>query len=168
MNLRFLRPFLVVHFLAVVAGCGEDTGGVRLAITTGVVTYAGSPLSSAQVMAHPEKGPIAIGNTDASGKFTLFSGTRPGVAIGKIRVTVSVAEPESSSVETTSTGGDDPADVAKVSQSMIKFVEAQKAERNKRKKQSSSAFAKKYGDVANSALSYEIKPGRNNLKIDLK
>ena len=168
MNLRFFRPILVVYFLAVLAGCGEDTGRIQFATTTGVVTYEGSPLSGAQVMAHPEKGPVAIGNTDASGRFKLFSGVRSGVAIGKIRVTVSLADSESNSIETPSSGSDDPADVARASQSMIKIVEAQKAQRKKPKTQSSSVFAKKYGDVASSGLNYEINSGSNNLKIDLK
>lgn len=169
MNLRFFRPVLAAHFLAVLAGCGEDSGGIQFAATTGVVTYEGAPLSRARVMAIPEKGPLALGNTDDSGRFTLFSGARSGVAIGKIRVSVSVSvdESESNSIETPSTGRDDPANVGRARQSMAKTVEAQKNKNKKPQSSSASALAK-FGDPATSDLSYEIKPGRNDLKIVLK
>lgn len=169
MNRVDFRHFLVVCFFAGLAGCGEDTGGVEFATATGVVSLNGAPLAGARVMAIPENGPLATGNTDDSGKFVFFSGTRSGVAIGKIRVSVSVVEPDSNSIETPSAAGNDPANVGGAVQSMAKIVEAQK---NKNKKpppqsQSSSALAK-YADAAKSGLSYEIKPGSNDLKIELK
>lgn len=167
MNLGYVRHILVVPFLAALVGCGEDIGGVRFASATGVVTYKGAPLAGAQVMAIPEKGPLAMGNTDTSGKFTLSTGARSGVAIGKIRVSVSVAESDSNSIETPSAAGNDPSNVSGAVQSMAKIVEAQKNKNKKPQSQSSSGLAK-YADAAKSDLSYEIKPGSNDLKIELK
>lgn len=152
--------------MAILVGCGEDTGGVRFATATGVVTYKGAPLSGARVMAIPEKGPLAVANTDDQGKFTLTTGTRSGVAIGNIRVSVSTSESESDSVEIPAVGSD-PSNVGAASQSMAKMVEAQKSKNKKPQSKSASALSK-YADPATSGLVYEIKSGSNDLKIELK
>lgn len=167
MDLSYSGHFLAMFLLAVMAGCGEDTGGVHYATASGVVSLKGAPLSGARVMAVPENGPLAMGNTDTSGKFTLHSGTRPGVAIGKIRVSVVVAEPESNSVATPSTGDNDPSNVVNSTQSMATLVEAQKKKNKKPQTQSPSALAK-YADPATSGLNFEIKSGSNDLPIKLE
>ncbi len=90
---RWLVGLSVIALLH--SGCGDSpTGGsnVKLAEAGGVVKYNGSPLAGASVTFIPEKGPIATGTTDLSGNFKLSTGTMPGVAIGKCKVTVMAYE----------------------------------------------------------------------------
>jgi hypothetical protein len=72
------------------AGCGGAPGDVKLVKAGGVVTFLGQPLGNATVTFVPDSGPIAMGTADKDGKFTLSTGSKPGVVVGKCRVSVSV------------------------------------------------------------------------------
>lgn len=156
----------VVLLVVVVMGCGADTGGVEFAGATGVVTHNGNPLANARVTAVPEKGPVAIGLTDEAGKFSLTSGEFAGVAVGTIRIAVTVADPSSAAQTTetpSATPSDDNPNTAMGTQSMMKYAEA-----NKKKKKAPLSPLAKYADVSTSGFSFPIKPGPNELKVDLK
>ena len=166
---RICFYLLFVSLLAFgLMGCGEDTGGVKLAATKGVVTFKGSPLKGARLMASPDKGPLAIGISDDSGKFSLWTGTRAGVAIGKIRMSVTVAPPES---ETSSPSSDSP-DAAEPNASVQGMMQAMKGydevQKKKGKGKGTATPFDKYADPATSGLFYEIKPGGNELTVELK
>jgi hypothetical protein len=68
-------------------GCNRS--GLNLAPVEGVVTQNGAPVEGAGVLFLPEKGPMAMGTTDTSGKFTLMTANYPGALVGKHRVTIS-------------------------------------------------------------------------------
>ncbi|MGE5191536.1 MAG: hypothetical protein ACM3U2_03480 [Deltaproteobacteria bacterium] len=90
MTRRLFPHFLVSAFIAaILAGCNpEGESAVSLAEAGGVVTFKGAPLPDATVMFVPEKGPVASGVTDLSGKFKLMTGSRPGATVGTCKVTV--------------------------------------------------------------------------------
>ncbi|RPI76759.1 MAG: carboxypeptidase regulatory-like domain-containing protein, partial [Planctomycetaceae bacterium] len=92
-NITRSRKILAVALCAIAAGCGGATEGPKLYPTTGVVMYNGSPLAGAKVTFLPDaQAGVAMGTTGADGKFTLTTGSEPGVAAGNSRVTVIMME----------------------------------------------------------------------------
>lgn len=70
-------------------GCGGGDA-IKLVKATGVVVFQGKPLDGATVVFVPAKGPLAMGTANKDGKFTLFTGTSPGVVAGKCGVSVAL------------------------------------------------------------------------------
>ncbi len=64
---------------------------------TGKVTLDGQPLADARVVFTPtdETGQSAFGKTDASGTYSMISGTNKGVTPGSYKVSVTSSPPES-------------------------------------------------------------------------
>src|SRR5262249_10831811 len=75
------------------SGCGEAASGgtAKIVEAHGKITLQGAPLAGANVTFVPEKGPIALGVTDADGDFTLSTGATQGVAVGNCKVGISLA-----------------------------------------------------------------------------
>ena len=170
MRLHAIGLMLFALLSPCLIGCGGDSGGVKLASATGVVTHNGAPLAGASVVATPENGPLAMGSTDKEGKFTLWTGDRNGVALGKIRVAVTVPKTGSDTeiIAPPTAGGTDPnASTQSAMQSMMKVDQASRKKGKKGAEPDKSPLAK-YASEATSGLSYEIKPGTNNLPIELK
>jgi len=68
-----------------VAGCSKSQVG----LVDGVVKLDGKPLSEATVMFQPDNGRTSVGETDASGHFSLrFNRDEPGAVIGRHTVSV--------------------------------------------------------------------------------
>jgi hypothetical protein len=87
------RRLLGIAFVSVfgvgLMGCTGGSGRSDLVQAKGKVLYKGQPVAGATVMFTPtEKGSPANGITDASGAFTMSTLGRPGVTVGKHRVTV--------------------------------------------------------------------------------
>ncbi len=147
------------------AGCGgADTGGYTLAPASGVVTYLGSPLAGARVIAAPEKGPGALGVTDAEGKFTLETGPNRGAVVGKIRVAVVLPEADSGAAAA------DINDPQAAQKKMMEFASSGFDMKTKKAKkiETKSKIPANYSKVETSLLNYEIKPGNNELDVKLK
>ncbi len=91
------------------AGCtGGGSGGASLHPVKGKITYKGAPVAGATVTFIPSgQGQPASGQTDASGVYTLNTGTRPGAGAGQYKVTVT-------KYATTVTGQLTPEDMAKM------------------------------------------------------
>lgn len=162
---RMLCWTAVLIPITFLAGCGGgDTGGYTFAPAGGVVTYLGSPLAGARVIAAPEKGPGALGVTDAEGKFTLETGANRGAVVGKIRVAVILAEADSDSATI------DINDPQASQKKMMQFASAGFDEKTKKAKkvETKSKIPEKYTKIETSLLNYEIKPGKNDLNVDLK
>ena len=87
MHRRYLLRSLLGCLVATVGGCG---GNAKMAAVTGTVTFKGQPLANAQVNFAPVAGgPIATGQTDASGKFQLGTNSiNDGALVGKHKVGV--------------------------------------------------------------------------------
>lgn len=68
-------------------GCGGKDG-VKLYSAGGKVTYQGQPVKNATVVFQPQKGPVATGTTDESGKFSLSTGASPGAVEGTYQIAV--------------------------------------------------------------------------------
>lgn len=139
--LKHVAPIVVAALT--VAGCGGGTAGPKTGQVSGTVTYKGTPVADATVVFYPTQGPVATGVTDASGKFQLMT-NKPGdgAALGMCKVTVTVNAPVPES---------DPASVEK----------AQKeAEQN-------AKIPKKYNAAESSGLSFEVKAGQNDAKLEL-
>lgn len=170
MAFRIERLLLVTCLVPSLIGCGADDGGVKLANAEGVVTYNGAPLANANVMAYPEKGPLATGNTDSQGRFVLWTNERKGVAIGKIQVAVRVVSQAAGEAEvvnsSTGTTNDPSTSTQMAMQSMMKFNETQKKKGKKAATEKSPLD--KYGDTLTSGLAFEIKSGTNDLNVSLK
>jgi hypothetical protein len=64
---RHVAALIAIMVIAATVGCGRaDMGRV-----SGVVTSGGKPVADAVVTFRPQNRPIAIGRTDATGRFTL-------------------------------------------------------------------------------------------------
>lgn len=90
---RFQRMCLVacVALVMLSAGCGAR--GPAMAPAGGTVLYNGQPLANADVVFIPEdKGPSAVGQSAADGKFTLSTSGRPGAMVGKHQVAIQATE----------------------------------------------------------------------------
>ena len=74
-------------------GCGGASDAPTLAPVKGTVTLAGKPLGGANVLFHPEKGPMANATTNTDGTFTATTSGKAGVTIGKCKVSVTKAAP---------------------------------------------------------------------------
>ena len=85
--------FLLIAMLLLLPGCGRSKGP-KTARVSGKVTMSGKPLPNIGVTFLPtKKGPVAIGNTNENGEFTLTTVRRgDGAPIGKHKVTVGIAE----------------------------------------------------------------------------
>lgn len=86
---RFLDTGLAVAIILPVAwGCGR--GGPPMYPVSGAITVGGSPAPNVQVTFMPADAslPVASGNADASGRYTLSSGAnnRQGAAAGSYKV----------------------------------------------------------------------------------
>lgn len=68
------------------AGCGDSSA---LLPATGTVTYQGKPVENAVVSFLPEQGVMGTGTTDASGKYEIHTGGKPGATPGKNQVSIS-------------------------------------------------------------------------------
>ncbi|WP_437190992.1 carboxypeptidase-like regulatory domain-containing protein [Planctomicrobium sp. SH527] len=83
-----------IALLAVgVMGCGQASDAPTLVKVSGVVTFKQKPLANAQVLFTPQTGPMAFGETDAEGRFTLQTGGKQGALEGAHAVTISAYEP---------------------------------------------------------------------------
>jgi hypothetical protein len=78
---------MLLGCVGLMSGCGSD--GNQLARATGQVNYKGKPLQGASVKFYPEGGgPMAIGTTDDSGRFTLTTNGRAGAPVGNHKVSI--------------------------------------------------------------------------------
>ncbi len=163
------RTFLLMVLLVSVIGCSEDTGGVEFGVASGIVMHNGGPVANARVMAFPDKGPLVVGATDGSGKFTFNTGNHKGVAVGRIRVSVATVEAEAEPTEAdappVATSSSDPQSAGGNLAAMVRVAESQKKKKKSKKPDSPLA---KYSDPSTSGLVYTIKSGQNDLNVDLK
>src|SRR5262245_31583781 len=87
-----------------VLGCGRDD---KLTPVRGQVFYHGLPLAGGTIVFTPDaerggRGPLACGEIDAEGRYTLHTGDQPGAVSGWHRITVAPVTPPA---QTASTGG---------------------------------------------------------------
>lgn len=82
---------------AAIAGCQSRPAGVpELAPVTGRVRLGGKPLVGAVVQFEASGGQVAMGHTDADGRYTIsYSGALPGAPVGKnvVRITSKLDAP---------------------------------------------------------------------------
>ena len=94
-------PLLACLVLAVQFGCGASDLPLRAPVT-GIVTFKGEPLADAIVTFVPDKskgteGPMAVGATDAEGRYVLSTDRREGATDGatvgfhRVRITANRA-----------------------------------------------------------------------------
>lgn len=91
---------LVVIFAGLL-GCSEEASGPDLVGASGTVTYKGSPLAGATVSMISAAGHLSNGYTDPAGKFTMTTGARSGVPVGKAKVGIVKVEAPAAPVDTT-------------------------------------------------------------------
>lgn len=171
MKRRCQYSSMVALFLVVAcSGCGGDKIA-GLAPVTGTVTYNGKAVEGAGVIFVPAGGGIAgIGTTDKDGRFTIFSRTQEGVAIGACKVSVA-----KTSGAAAATGA---ADVVKSPGAEVSEDERKKMMEQGEKMLKGNPGAAtpnlpknelpaKYADAATSGLEFTVKSGKNDFKIDL-
>ncbi len=123
-------------FLLLLAGCGK--GKPETVPVTGEVIYKNGPVEGAEVTFAPEGAALAMGRTDAAGKFTLRTFEEgDGAVPGSHRVTVVKNVPQSTRPE-------NPYPVTK------------------------NALPARYAQPAQSGLIFEVKPsGENHFRLEL-
>jgi len=131
--------------LLMLVGCGSKSD---IAPVTGVVTVDGKPVAGAQVLfTSPNRRPAA-GETDAKGRYVLSTHeTGDGAAVGSYTVTVT-ARP---TILVSAAGAVGPTTKRQAIQHGAK-----------------SPVPLKYSDAANSLLTVEVKPGENDIPLELK
>lgn len=159
MNCRGLASVVLALTVAVIGGCGKK-GGPPTYQATGTVTLDGQPVEGADVQFKIGNA-LSVGTTDASGKFELSTGNKPGAPVGKAQAIVQRVETAKMDVPANPTPRD-----------MIGMNE-KKAE-NKTGMQTESAGLKntipeKYTKFGTSGLSYEVSKDKtkNDFKIEL-
>lgn len=137
----------------VLAGCGES--GPPTATVTGTVLLDGDPVEGATVtFMGPGASRVAAGVTDAQGKFSLMMDGKEGAAIGDNQVAVSKIEKGSAPTVPT-TGEDGPPDLTKGPPPITdEFI-------------GKNLLPQKYQSPATSGLSFPVKEGTNDFKIEL-
>jgi hypothetical protein len=153
-----------------VTGCGGGDGKTpTLAPVTGSVTYIGGPVAGAIVTFLPEKGPLAMAETDLNGEFKLRSGASTGCAVGPVKVAVRVP----SAGDSTPMGNPNPFANAKTPKEMMDAstkMGEMTLDRQKKADRLKGLIPEKYHDTNTSGLAYTVdKDGaKNNFKIELR
>ena len=150
-----LALFSIVSILAV--GCGSSDAPSLFPVT-GTVTYQGGPVAGARVTFIPDgKGAIAMATTDTTGKFTMKTGTLPGVVAGTCKVTVALNDSAEGGLNKNMSPED-----------MQKLQMDGKLEDMLKKAEKGSLLPPEYGKVDSTPLSFEIKKSSNDIPIELK
>jgi hypothetical protein len=91
-RMRLLSLVILASSLLLLPGCGGR--GPKTARSSGTVTMNGKPLPNVGVTFLPtKKGPVAVGNTNENGEFTLTTNRKgDGAVIGKHKVTIGIAQ----------------------------------------------------------------------------
>lgn len=150
----FLRAMGVAGLLVSVIGCGGAPAGPKLYAVKGKVTVEGQPLPNATVTFQPESGPVATGVTNASGEFTLKTGTSEGAVAGTHRVAIVATSGERVMDNPNPT----PDDLAALSSS------------NKPLPEPKSLIPERYSKFETSQLTATVSenPSQNEIALDLK
>jgi hypothetical protein len=130
-----LPIFVSLTLALVAAGCGQ----AHDATVTGVVRQGGELLTTGTVTFHPVKeGPLATGDIQGDGSYTLKTGDQNGLDSGSYKATVVATGPM-------------PEPTAQESEPLPKLL-----------------TAAQYGDPQTSRLQFDVKPGPNSIEIDLE
>jgi hypothetical protein len=92
-------PALALFLLLPVGGC--ESGAESLAPVQGKVSYRGVTLHTGTIVFSPDPargtfGPVASGQVQADGSYSLWTGAQPGAVIGWHRITIIAMESDSS------------------------------------------------------------------------
>jgi hypothetical protein len=143
----------------VIAGCSGAEGDNQVDVyeVTGTVTLDGKPLADALVTFSPKAGqPVATGQTDSSGKYTLQTyEAGDGAAAGEYVALVYKNEADASAAS--GPAAHDPNNPNPQAHSGPSRRTAVK-----------SLVPQKYGSVDQSDLKVTVKEGENNIPLDLK
>lgn len=138
----------LLTLVVVLAGCNT---GPTLHPVAGTVTYNDKPVEGASVVLIPTEGPLVIGTpTDAAGKFTVMTDGKPGAPAGTYKVTVN-KQSAAAGIPTNPT----PEDMAKMGEAGKTAL-------------APPELPVKYSVQQSTDLSVTIKPGENNIPLDLK
>lgn len=87
---RFIHTasFLPAVLCAGLCGCGGGSKDVKLAPFTGRVMYKNRPVANASITITPEKGSLGFAVTDDNGNFVARTGSKEGVPVGKVTITI--------------------------------------------------------------------------------
>lgn len=148
------------------AGCSGDAKEVKFVEAGGIVTYKGAALADAVVMFIPQNGPLAMARTNLEGKFNLMTGgSQPGVAVGKVKVSVEAGSAKkSSAAEFKQT--ENPEELKKMQEDVMNKMLTS----GKDAPQAESVIPKRYASAETSNLEFTVseKASENNFKIVLE
>jgi hypothetical protein len=166
------RMFAAVAGCALLAmGCSTGANAPQLVPADGEVTYKGSPIAGATVTFIPEKGPLAMAVTDLGGKFTLSTGSFPGVAAGPVTVSISAnapGQPGSTGTDAVSKLPTTPEETAAYHKKAMEMQKAQADGQSAAAAQPKSLIPERYTKSETSGLKFEVKAsGENHFSIAL-
>lgn len=150
--MRTLSPLVLLLGCALLAGCANKP---TLAEVKGRVTLNGKPLGNVRVDFHPDpdmgtSGGGSTGNTDGEGNFTLkFGDGRSGAIVGHHRVILSDLDTYGNVfVGRGDYRTEDP--------------------KGPKETPKQARFPQQYGDLAQTPVKFEVKPGMESVTIDVK
>jgi hypothetical protein len=142
--------------LAVVVGCGDDSGLAKRYPVRGTVKYNGKPVEHGRIDFIPAKAGEgrAAGGDITNGSYALTTANKDDGALpGTYKVTVSAIDIDMSSTKGTAGGGQ---------------AGRQNKEFAKVQKDAKMLVPQKYSSVETSGLTQEVKEQTNQIDIDLK
>jgi hypothetical protein len=152
-------------------GCSKGANAPQLVPADGEVTYKGSPIAGATITFIPEKGPLAMAVTDLGGKFTLSTGSFPGVTAGPVSVSISAYTPgqgKSSDSAAVSKPPQSEAEAADYLKKAGQMQEAMNRGESAAASQPKSLIPERYTKAETSGLRFEVKAsGENHFPIEL-
>ncbi len=91
--IRRLTAASLCTLASLMSGCGGGAADApKVAPAAGIVQFKGSPVTDITVTFYPDKGPAAVGRTDAKGAFQMKTNGQLGAVVGKNRVTIGSAD----------------------------------------------------------------------------
>lgn len=154
-----MRRFALITSIAMLPltlGCGGD--GLKLSKAVGTVTYKNQPLEGANVKFYPPTGPVAVGITDANGKFSMNTNGRAGANLGLNRVSITKMSSGSGAAQTNTAMT--PEDMKNMAKANMK-----KADTGPK-----SLIPEKYGDADSGLLTADVSSDatQNDFVFDLQ
>jgi hypothetical protein len=161
------RTLIGCGWCLIAAGCSQPGDEIKLAAVDGTVTYKGAALAGATVTFVPEKGPLAIGTTDLSGKFVLSSGTLKGAAVGPAKASVVAGSPKSDDAPKLDSAA--PKTPEEAQAFFNKAGDMQRGMSQGTATAPKSIIPERYGRMDSSGLSFTVNAnGDNHFPIELK